>query len=347
MWRKPFIPMSALFELTLQCNMRCIHCGSSAGVRRTTELSTEEWIRITRELSDMKCRLVGLLGGEPFIRKDWYTISQTIKDYGMDLSIMSNGALINDKLLLELRKLDPYNVVLSIDGGTAETHDFIRQTSGSFEQCKQALSLLKNAGISTSVITTVNKKNLTELPLLRSLLINRGIAWQIQLAVPIGRFPRELLLSSEEFYAAALFIATTKQRYTTKELPITGAHCIGYNSTIVPPLTLLPIWTGCPAGITTVGIQSDGGIKGCLSLPDEFIEGNIRQRRVSELWNDPAVFSYNRRFKKDDLNNDCGLCKYGKTCRGGCLSVSTSITGKPHSDPYCLYLLEKNKICFG
>jgi radical SAM protein with 4Fe4S-binding SPASM domain len=335
--------MSALFELTLRCNMRCIHCGSSAGVQRPTELSTEQWSQVIQQLSEMNCRFIGLLGGEPFVRNDWFTIAQTIKEYGMDFSIMTNAALINDVLISKLRRLDPYDIVVSIDGGTAATHDSIRQTKGSFDQCIRALHLLRQAGISRSVITTVNKKNISELPLLRSLLINKEIAWQIQLAVPIGRFPRELLISPEEFYSVALFIATTRQKYSLKELPIAGAHCIGYHSSIIPPIMLLPFWNGCPAGVTTVGIQSDGGVKGCLSLSDEFIEGNIQKRNISDIWDNPASFSYNRRFKKNSLCNGCRGCKYGRTCKGGCLSVSTSTAKAPHADPYCLYLFEKNE----
>jgi hypothetical protein len=62
--------------------------------------------------------------------------------------------------------------------------------------------------------------------------------------------------------------------YTFKELPITGAHCFGYHSKKLPNI-LLSTWTGCQAGISGIGIQSDGGIKGCLSLPDGYIEGYI------------------------------------------------------------------------
>ena len=47
MFIKKYVPYSTLFELTLRCNMRCIHCGSSAGSQREEELTTDEWIKIT------------------------------------------------------------------------------------------------------------------------------------------------------------------------------------------------------------------------------------------------------------------------------------------------------------
>lgn len=341
MMKKRYIPTSALFELTLRCNMRCIHCGSSAGGKRFDELSTEQWIQVIKQLSQMGCRFIGLLGGEPFIRNDWFTIAQTIKEQGMEFSIMTNAALLNETIISQLKKLGTYDIVVSIDGGTASTHDFIRQTQGSFQQCFMALRQLKQAGIPTSVITTVNKKNISELPLLRNLLVNENSAWQIQLAVPIGRFPKELMVSPEEFYSVALFIATTRRQYSWKQLPIAGAHCIGYHSSIIPPVMLLPFWKGCPAGITTVSIQSDGGVKGCLSLSGDFIEGNIKYKPLEEIWNNATSFSYNRNFTANKLSNECRTCRYGRSCKAGCLSVSTSLSGQQRYNPYCLKTIEK------
>ena len=50
----------------------------------------------------------------------------------------------------------------------------------------------------------------------------------------------------------------------------------------------------------------------------------------------------NRNFKQSDLTNNCVDCKFGKKCRGGCMSVSLGITGKSNGDPYCLNLIENS-----
>ena len=70
MFKKKYFPYAALFELTLKCNMRCIHCGSEAGTQRIEELSTNEWKTVIEYLSKMGCKSITLLGGEPFIRRD-------------------------------------------------------------------------------------------------------------------------------------------------------------------------------------------------------------------------------------------------------------------------------------
>lgn len=343
MFQRRYIPHSTLLELTLRCNMRCIHCGSAAGNTRDEELTTDEWRKVCNKLAELRCNQITLLGGEPLLRQDWYEIAQHIRNLGIKLTIISNGYTINKNVIDQFRKLEPYTIAISVDGATAEKHDSIRGMQGSFKRCIDSLTLLRNANLNTTIITTVHKMNLKDLPEIRNQILDREIAWQIQIANPIGRFPESLTLSKKEFYSLAMFIASTRKQYSTKELPITAAHCIGYHSSILPNV-IIGQWRGCQAGMRTLGIQSDGGIKGCLSLPDDFIEGNLKENTIEEIWNDPDFSSYNRKFTKDDLNDKCRNCSYGRTCRGGCLSVSTSLTGKKHADPYCLHLIEKEMI---
>ncbi|MCK5458609.1 MAG: radical SAM protein [Thermoplasmatales archaeon] len=341
MLRSKYVPVSAVWEITLACNMKCMHCGSSAGKKRSNELTTEEALNLCEELKELGTSIITLIGGEPFLREDWYIIAKKIRELGMDLTFISNGLLINRKTISQLKKLNPYAVAISLDGALSDTHDSIRGVKGSFNKCMSSLRLLKEVDLPTSVITTLHEGNVKELPKIRKFLLNKGIAWQIQMAGPTGRFPKDLVLSKGEFYSAAMFISSSRNRYSIKELPVMGAHNFGYHSQILGNLMISPIWKGCQAGITTIGIQSNGSIKGCLSLPDDYIEGNIRNQNLTEMWNSPSFALYNRKFKKEDLKGGCKTCKYGKSCKGGCETVSTAITGEMHGDPYCLYLIEK------
>jgi radical SAM protein with 4Fe4S-binding SPASM domain len=343
MFKIKFIPYYIALELTLKCNMRCIHCGSAAGNIRQDELSTEEWIKVCRDASKIGCKLITFLGGEPFLRKDWIEIANNIKDFGMNVSIITNGFAIDDKIVTQLKEIQPYTVAISIDGSIPGTHDTIRQVKGSYEKCLSSLELLTKNTIPTSIVTTVHKKNIKELPTMRDFLLNKKIAWQIQIADTMGRFPRKLHVSPEEFYSLGLFIASIRSQYSVDELPVTGAHCIGYNSQLLPNVTISPKWMGCQAGVTVLGIQSDGSVKGCLSLSDEFVEDNIREKSLIDIWTNPDGFAYNRKFNTSFLKDECSSCKYGKKCRGGCMGVSIAETGRPHADPYCFYLYEKKR----
>lgn len=96
--------------------------------------------------------------------------------------------------------------------------------------------------------------------------------------------------------------------------------------------------------MSTVGVTSDGGIVGCLSLGnDRLIEGNVRERPLADIWNDPNSFSYTRGFMEKDLGENCAKCRQRMVCKGGCNSVSQALTGKFHNNPYCFLAIEKAK----
>jgi lipopolysaccharide/colanic/teichoic acid biosynthesis glycosyltransferase len=53
--------------------------------------------------------------------------------------------------------------------------------------------------------------------------------------------------------------------------------------------------------LTAGGITSDAKIKGWLSLPDELVEGDLRQNDLWEIWFDEDAFAYTRQFSIDEL----------------------------------------------
>lgn len=333
-------PHCAVWELTLACNLNCIHCGSSAGRKREDELSLEESLKLCEDLKGIDCKGVALMGGEPFMQPNWFAIAEKVNELDMELSIITNGWLGNDeKINRQLIELAPDCMTVSLDGGEAPVHDMIRGVKGSFDRATTAITNYVDLGFPTTAITTVHKLNLSQLIKIREFLsTKKGVAWQIQLATPFGRLERKHVLSPEEYYSVALFIAATREKYPN--LFIAGAHDMGYYSSFLPDLQVKG-WYGCQAGITTLGIQSNGNIIGCLALGDEFVEGNIRMRPLKEIWYDDALFSYARHVKKKDIGSHCSRCNYRDLCRGGCSAVSHSMTGSLHQDPYCLHYIEQ------
>ncbi|MFX1573293.1 MAG: radical SAM protein [Promethearchaeota archaeon] len=327
----------AVWEFTLKCNSKCIHCGSSAGKSRSDELNTEEALKLVNDLNSCGYDGIALMGGEPFLRDDWFEVAQEIKKNQMKLTIVSNGLNITNQIQ-KLKTLQTDCISLSLDGGTSKTHDYIRGIKGAFDKVLHVIKILRKEKLPISVITTVNKINIKELNLIRDLLINKKIAWQIQIAVPIGRFPRDLMISREQFYGVAMFIASNLKKYSIRELPLIGAHCLGYFSIILPELGLEP-WIGCQAGRSVLGIQSNGNVKGCLTLSDDFIVGNVRTSNLSDIINSRLDIKYNQYFHKINPQDYCFTCKMFKKCKGGCLGTKLALNS--FNNPYCLRAIEK------
>ena len=325
---------SVIWEFTLDCNLRCQHCGSAAGIPRPDELNTEECLKLCEDLAQLRCGNICLMGGEPFLRDDCFLVAQTIRDLGIGLTFVSNGVLL-ERYLPQIVSVAPSVVGISIDGLQA-THEHIRG-KGSWRPALAAIEALVASGVQTTVITTISKWNFRELPALKDLLLDKKVNWQLQVAMPFGNFSAEQVISPEEFYATALFIGKMRLHHG-KQLPTVGAHDYGYYSSVLPRNK----WQGCTAGISSLGITSNGNVVGCLSMGnDRFIEANVRQRSIIAIWNDPSLFAYNRQFSEAQLGPNCRECRHRKKCKGGCQAMSYTLSHHRHNDPYCFYAIEK------
>jgi radical SAM protein with 4Fe4S-binding SPASM domain len=120
---------------------------------------------------------------------------------------------------------------------------------------------------------------------------------------------------------------------------VTPADSLGYFSEVEAPGGVT--WHGCPAGRISCGITSDGKVKGCLSLPDHLIEGDLREKDLWSIWFAPGAFVYTRDFTPKCLGANCRGCELGEMCRGGCSAMSFGSTGAFHNDPYCFHSLAR------
>ena len=198
------------------------------------------------------------------------------------------------------------------------------------------LQALAGGGIPVSVITTLHSKNAPLLPELYAVLREKPLfAWQIQACSPMGNAALSGIDWRFDFGRVLRFVRETK--YSAPFL-IGVADNIGYFS---PDDAALRGGTrrfsGCGAGLRSLGIDSAGNVRGCESMYDErFIEGNLRERRLADIWNDPDAFAYNRRFTPALLTGACASCPYGSRCAAGCRSYDYFTTGKLYESPLCV-----------
>ncbi|MDD3014391.1 MAG: radical SAM protein [Candidatus Gastranaerophilales bacterium] len=334
---------NVVWEITLKCNARCLHCGSSAGESREDELSHEEAINVCDQLAEAGCRNVNLIGGELFLRPDWKKIIQRLIEKNIEVSIITNGiALTADKIDF-LADIKIQTLGISLDGGSPETNDHIRQTPGLFNKIFNTMEYVQQKKLNAVAITTLNKLNILELPLFREKLINSPFkAWQIQLASPHGRMKNDLFLDLFEYYISGLFFAQSRITVPMKQLAIICLHDFGYYSKVIPRHTSYSKWTGCSAGKHVLGIKSDGKVQGCLSIyNDEFNEGDLRQQSLSDIWNSKTLCKWNKRINRFlSLKEFCKKCEFGLVCLGGCSDIAYSLSQNVGENPQCYHAIE-------
>lgn len=334
-------PQIIVWELTLACNSNCFHCGSDAKKSREDELDTSEAIDLVGQISDLGFKRIVLSGGEPTLKKDWLDISSAIKKKDLELVILSNALSWNNSVIDNIVSLKPYTVGFSVDG-RPKFHDELRGITGSHTKIFSVIKKLKQRGQYVSAITTVNKRNFNDLSRIRERLMVYGVdAWQIQVAFPMGRMPQSQLLNESEYYKLGEFILDSMNH--EYRLKTRFGDCIGYFGELGSNLGL--DWQGCWGGIKGLGIDSNGTIRGCLSLQtDNAVAGNIREKSLKEIWEKVTNFKYTRSFDTSQLGELCSPCEYGQVCRGGCQAQSYAHFDRFNNSPYCFLRHEKEAI---
>lgn len=337
-------PMTAVWEITMGCNMRCKHCGSSCENPLPDELTTEEALNLADQIADLGLTWVTLSGGEPFIRKDWHLIAKQLSGKGVIPNIISNGWLVTDDTITKIKESKVGTIGISLDG-LKHTHDYIRKP-GSYERTLNALDRFVENNVSCGVVTTISNANINELRDLRRILVAHKIPyWQVQIGLPMGNFTKEkgTILNPEQMDGIIDFCFETAKEGAITLYP---ADCIGYYNLkelevrqIAHHTGTLPLWKGCNAGKRGFGILHNGDILGCTSIRDrQFIEGNIRKSSLRAIWENPENFSWNRTAAKVNLKGDCNLCKFGDECLGGCPNTRLTMEKDIWAEnKYCSY----------
>jgi len=342
-------PSNCVWEITFLCNMRCLHCGTSAGEKREDELTTQEALKLIDDLAELGCEFLNLSGGEPLLREDWRELARRTKQNKMWLGIITNGWSVNEEAVKDFKELGFDMVGVSFDG-KKQTHDMIRQTPGSYERAYRAMKMVKESNQKVCAVTQVSRMNLEELDDIYQNLLRIGIdVWRIQMTTYTGRMCESGhgTIEPEDMAKLARKIIQIRDE---KKLRIDPGENIGYYGELGEELWMGHAYLGCYAGCRVIGIESNGNIKGCLSMPEECVEGNIRERSLKEIWEDMSLFSYNRQFSPDKALGFCKECKYLKFCRCGCSTTAIGASGSRFNNPFCLYRVEiekKNKVKLG
>jgi radical SAM protein with 4Fe4S-binding SPASM domain len=328
--------------------MRCRHCGSRAGKPRGDELSTPALLDIARQLAAMGCQRVTLSGGEPTLHPDWDRVAQELRNGGVRVNIISNGWSWCAEHTKRAMGAGLENIAFSLDG-PEPAHDAVRAKPGSFVRVARAIDVCVAGGAPVTIVTHINALNKHALPEFRLWLAQRGVAsWQLQVGNPGGtmRDCPELVLAPEDLLWLVPQIAELKQTGPRRPV-IYASDNIGYYGKYERILrdrgAAICFWIGCRAGCQVIGIESNGNVKGCLSLPSErndvdvFVEGNLRHSSLRDLWSRPGAFAFNRQFDVGRLEGFCGGCRFRDICRGGCSWSAYTRSGSRFDNPMCFY----------
>jgi len=343
------------WEATRRCNLNCVHCGSpSEDAKHSEELSTEGVIsafdQIAHDFDMSRFRHINITGGEPFVRKDLLEILHAIskKPYYQNIDIQTNGIFIADTQVLdELKQCGVTGLGVSIDG-LEKSHDLFRRKPGSWQKAVTAARLAVEQGYVVTVSLVAHSKNVDEIRAFYD-FVKKEIkprVFRVMFLDVQGRTDAdsEYMPSSNQIRQVLEFLRIEYEKgcstYADPSTTMVELGCGGWLGTELEG-RVRPFIFHCIAGINNLGILYDGKLASCSNISREFIEGDLRNESIKDVWENRYQRYRNFEWKKV---GPCERCDQWKYCHGGPMHKRGS-----HGDmTNCLYrLLQKPEaVCF-
>lgn len=351
---------TACWSITGKCNFRCRHCYMDAPGAMLGELSTEEALNIIDQMHACGIFNVDLTGGEPFVRKDFWTLVDKLCEYKIQIrQIYTNGWLLNDKVLDEFEKRDLHpDFSISFDG--IGWHDWMRGIDGAEKAAIRAFELCQKRKYSVNVEMCLHKGNAHTIRETIRLLPRYGIH-----TIKIGKISDTELwlkngegnsLSQEEYYQCAINYIP---QYFEDGMPMSvifgGVIFLHYHSTRYEIVAMRYAGDSsclnkylCGAVRSSSYITPEGRLLPCISLTswdNQTDFPRIQEIGLQSLLKDSMYMRIADARVQDLLkvNTKCNACEYKYLCGGGCrASAALSSNDLMGSDLEQCFFLKNN-----
>ncbi len=341
---KALAPLSAVLLLTYRCNLRCKMCfyyneteknatQNLISARKNEELTYGQICAFIDDAAGMGVRVLTLHGGEPLVYGDVFKISAYAASKGMLVNFITNGVLLDEKVIDKIIDARINSITISLDGPES-AHDDIRGMKGAFKKIVQGIKIFKEKqkqGLPVprlSVSTYISAMNQSGIMGLFETIRENGIAnWGVGLVT----------YNSEKISAE-----------TKKILGISGAHGQGDLSGLPDEIIKLdkkalievrdklkkensraglqiifpsaasienyqdPYFNEvnyCLEPWARVVISPYGEVFPCIPLSMVNADmGNIKDEPLSRIWNGKKYVQFRKKIKKSGLLPICSKC---------------------------------------
>lgn len=298
------IPMTGSFELTPLCNLDCKMCYvhlNRTQFDQSSLLSVDTWKSLILQAHKSGMRNASLTGGECLIYPGFEELFLYFHSLGIRPGILSNGILINERIIDLFKHNPPRMIQISLYGSSDDAYERVTGHKV-FNLVYRNLLMLRDSGLPVKITITPNAFMRDDfLPLLEtahSLNIPTNInANLIPPRKNTGRIVQDL--SIDEY--VEIFKLNSRLK-NNEPAPLESAELPDESHEETKQYGLR-----CGAGRSSFGIKYDGSMCPCLSL------GEIS---IDTLKNgfDSAWKQVNAIANSFPLPLECGTCVYRDHC---------------------------------
>ncbi|MEU7906369.1 radical SAM/SPASM domain-containing protein [Actinoplanes sp. NPDC049118] len=302
--------------ITEACQLRCEHCYMGERLDRALKMPYDKVVDTLRTWRKLGSSKLTILGGEPTLHPDYIAIIRAAGALGFGHVITTSNGL--DPAWRKFRQMRPSDfayVQISLDGGSAASHDQIRGP-GRFDETLRNVARLAEAGFDTRIICTVNKANAGDALQLLDIADQLGVSlvkYHVFSTIGTGHGAEELAMSPMEWIEFYEQLERVGPGHQTR---------IWYQPTYARRSRVAHYaaqgYCGCIGRtLDRISVFPDGRCYVCSYLFDtelhfaNMVDGDVQLNRA-EGGNEFDLFA------KAMTRSACGDCKAPTACGGGC-----------------------------
>lgn len=278
------MPLTLQFELTDKCNLKCRHCYNMSNERiydRT--MTVEDWLKVVDDVIANGGIFQAIMsGGEPLLLGDGLLqIMDKLHDDGTSFVIISNGMLMDEKMVLKLKKYRFYWTQISIDGYTAEYHDWFRGVKGSWQKAVNAAFYLSKHGLPLKIAHCVTDANFDDLDKMVEMAYHLGASEIIlgeNMASGRAAKNRDTLMSIDSKSKLIDKVGELQEQYADRMQIQRSMN------------TKLSVYKGMHGVNSGLVVRPNGDLR--LDCIAPFVIGNVFKKTLSSIWREKGITAW-------------------------------------------------------
>ena len=329
-------------NVTNLCNLTCVYCSyASTPGRDEPALDADVIAGLLDDAARAGNKVVHFSGGEPVIRRDMPDLIAHAASLGFKMRMHSNGMLLTEPKLAELRAAGLRQVLVSLDG-PRDQHDWHRRREGLWPKTIQGIRNAVALGFDVRVNSVATTRNVGDIASLMPLVSELGAAtFSVFYMIPVGRGAEhpELMVAPERWRAFIAEMRDAADEHRPR-MDVTVEKVFAWQADADADGDGLGggRGDGCLGFLDKcnyVNVLADGTVWPCVCMIDVAPPlGNIHDRPLSEILHDPASWAFYYGLR--GLNETCAACACADSCRGGSKALSRILAGDWNAlDPRC------------
>ncbi|MBI2900384.1 MAG: radical SAM protein [Planctomycetes bacterium] len=293
------IPLNATVELTLRCNIRCVHCYNFDRERPPAPdaMTFDDWRRVFREMRDEGTLYLGFSGGEAMTHPRFWDLMDEASSLRFAITLLTNGTLLAEAACDRLAAYPTLaGVAVSAYGAAPGTHDAITRVRGSWERTLRGAERMRARGVFVTLKFILMKGNARETGAMIDLASKMGLSFQVDGTIT-GRYD-----GTAGSLAERVDVATLAGLYRGPLRPHLSKRKADPTDDEFK----------CNCARATCAIFASGGVSPCIAVP--LFAGNVRERSFGGIWRDSDLFRRIRALRIEDFRS-CAPCPLKAWCR--------------------------------